>query len=142
MKYITLVFMICLSACFATPLIDSFHKSGLNADARKDLFPKTFKAFYNEVVGSRFLNFDEFLVEEHQFKLVKQLRESRKVEKIVGGKLDFVDFNKAANKAVADVIVEYYKVPTYIVNERIERQTWIFTGPNTGWQLKSIELAE
>ncbi len=142
MRYVLIILTLCLSGCFLTPLVDSFQKSGLNSEARKSLFPKTFKAFYNEVVSQRFLNFDDYLVEENQFELVKILRDSRKIEKIVGGKLDFVDFDKNARIATADVIVENYKVPSYIVNERVERQIWVFTGPSAGWQLKSIEMME
>ncbi len=142
MRYVSLILIFCLSGCFLTPLIDSFQKSGLNEAARKDLFPKKFKAFYNEVVAERFLNFEEYLVEEQQFELVQQLRASRKIEKIVSGKLDYVDFSPDAKVAQAEVLVEYYKIPAYIVSERIERQVWVFTGPNSGWQLKSIETGE
>lgn len=62
-------------------------------------------------------------------------------EQLVELNVDKVRFGQDAREATVDVIVRYFKKPTYVVQERRSQETWAFTKMD-GWRYRGAEIVE
>ncbi len=134
-----IILPLALNACVLAPFIQSFKEIGVTEADRIVLFEKTMKDFEVAWQAGRLSRVLRYADESNRDSLSQLLRKSKKNEKVVDITVDDVAFNEDAREADAEVIVKYYEVPYYVVNERIEMEKWIFT-VNTGWRLKSKEV--
>lgn len=142
-KYLLLAFLaLSLSGCVLVPFLDSFEKSGLREKDRKEILEKTVTAFYTKVTNGEFSDLGEYLDPEFADDLIDQLRINRRNEKIIEGTIDFVTFDEDAKEARVDMLVSFFEKPYYIVNERIEKQTWVFLGISSQWRLRAREITQ
>lgn len=141
-KIILLLLLTCLSGCVLVPFIDSFEKSGFREKDRKTLLDKTVNAFYKKVIAGDFSDLGEYLDPEYADELIDALRANRRNEKIIEGKIDFISYNEDVKEARVDMLVSFFETPYYIVNERIEKQNWVFLGVSSQWRMRAREITQ
>lgn len=133
--FLSLLIIISFNACFVTPLVDSFKGMGVTKSDREELINKTIKHFYANLRTNNYVHITQFLAKERKDALLRELRMRRKVEKLVDGKIDVIEFNEDSHQAEVEVLVKYYEAPFFVLNERIEKQIWKFVGSQSGWRL-------
>ena len=129
------------SGCFLAPTIDSFKKVGFSEEDRKALLPNAVKTFSDARHWGEPGEAMRMAAEKNREQIKNLIRKEKKEQKIVEGKVDFVDFSENGTKAEVDVMVRYYKVPYFVVTDRMEKQIWEFSLTD-GWQIVSIEFNE
>ncbi|MBX7143721.1 MAG: hypothetical protein K1X79_04660 [Oligoflexia bacterium] len=125
-----------LTGCFLAPAIDSFNKLGVTAGDREKLLAERIRVFNDAVSFGQPGDAEAFFVPEQRAGLEKEFRKQRKQEKVVDSRIESVGFSNESRTALVEVTVRYYKVPYYVVNERLEIQEWKFIG-TSGWFLSS-----
>ena len=127
-----------LNGCFLAPAIDSFNKLGVTASDRQNLLASRIQSFNDALFFGAPGEAEEFVIPDKRLELQRIIRRQRKEEKLVDMRVDAVGFESDAYKAIVDVVVRFYKVPFYVVNERVERQVWEFS-VSSSWQLSQRE---
>ncbi|MCB0311235.1 MAG: hypothetical protein KDD42_08365 [Bdellovibrionales bacterium] len=130
-----------LQACFLAPAIDSFKQAGMTESDRMRMLPKRIERFQDALYWGSREKALAFALPEARDQIAKQLKFSREEERIVDSKVTNLDFEDDATVADAQVIVQYYKVPFYIVTKRIENQKWQFSYAD-GWLLADRQVRE
>lgn len=135
---IMIVGALALNGCFLAPAIDSFNKLGVTESDRQALLAERLKNFSDALYWGQPGEALAFVAAQSRAELEPELRRIQKQEKIVESKIEGVGFSESGYKAKVDVVVRYFRVPFYVVNERAETQNWEF-GLSGGWQLVSRE---
>ena len=142
-KILFLIFVIFVcTGCPLVPFIDSFKKMGATEVDRKNMLKKTVDSFHNKVLAGEFMHISDFILPESKDEVILGLRKNRKTEKIVETNIDLIDFDEDAKNAEVEVIVRYYKIPYFIVLDRIEKQEWTFVGVRSHWKLVRKTIIE
>ncbi|MCB0334416.1 MAG: hypothetical protein KDD55_13005 [Bdellovibrionales bacterium] len=123
------------------PLIQSYKQIGVSESDRQQLLQDSVKDFQRALYWGQAGEAVALTEEASQEELRKLIRTSRKSEKIVESKVDYVEFGDESMDAEVEVVVKYYKVPFYVVNERTERQKWNFSY-SSGWKYVSREIVD
>lgn len=131
----------CLQGCVLAPLIQSYKQIGVSESDRQQLLQDSVKDFQRALYWGQAGEAVALTEEASQEELRKLIRTSRKSEKIVESKVDYVEFGDESMDAEVEVVVKYYKVPFYVVNERTERQKWNFSY-SSGWKYVSREIVD
>lgn len=140
--FLLLVVVQSLSGCFLAPAIDSFKKLGVTAADREKLLAERIRAFNDALSAGGPGDAEQLLVPEKRTELAREIRKLRKSERVVDTKIEAVGFEDDSYKAKVEVTVRAYKVPFYIVNERIEEQEWQFVSVSSGWLLAGRTVIE
>jgi len=130
-----------LSGCVLVPWIDSYKKIGVSEGDRQRLLQERVLEFQRAVYWGRPEAALAFVDPEVRDDLWRVIRARGDREKIVDSKVEFVKFEENSYSAEVDVAVKYYRVPYYVVQERVERQQWNFT-ISDGWRYSAMELVE
>jgi hypothetical protein len=136
--FVVIPLALCLAMTFsgcliAAPFIDAFKKMGATESDRQELLQARLKHFADALYwgkGEAQLFVDESAPDE----LKRSLSTIRENQRVVESKIRSVVYRDGATEADADVVVRYYKVPYYVVQNRYERQTWKFSH-TSGWLL-------
>ena len=127
-----------LNGCLLVPFVDSFKESGIAESDRVRLFDKQIRQYKYALMDGRSGRMLKFVDKEKFTDMRKTYRTMFNEQKIVDTKIDYVDFEDESNVAKVDLEVSYFKVPQYVVQSRIESQTWKFE-LGDGWKLDSID---
>ncbi|MCB0321032.1 MAG: hypothetical protein KDD60_08910 [Bdellovibrionales bacterium] len=119
------------------PVIDSYKSIGVQRSDRERLLNKELVAFNQARFWGPKGNTLQYVDEKAQEVMIDYLRE-QKEEKIVESQVDFVTFQEDAYEAKVSARVKFYRVPYYVVEEREESQSWVFS-LSDGWKIRSIE---
>lgn len=126
--------------CFLAPAIDSFNKLGVTESDRKALLGERIHRFRDALYWGEPGEAIAFVLPQSRQMLEPAFRRIRKEEKIVDSRLESVEFLENGYKADVEMIVKYYRVPYYVVNERTEKQVWEFN-MSDGWLLSERKEA-
>ena len=129
-----------LSGCILAPAIESFKRAGVTEGDRQRILSENVEKFDQARFWGQSQKALAYCTPEGQPILAKILRKSKSEEKIVDTSIDNIEFLDSSYKAVVDVKVRSYKIPVYVVGDRIERQTWVFS-MSDGWRLENVEIA-
>jgi len=142
-RYTFILVLLCytLSGCFIVPFIQSFKEIGVTAGDRMQILEGDLKKFHYAVTAGRLGKVLRYVQEDSKGSFKEEFRNRRRDEKIVDIKVDFVDFEEGAYAADVEVLVKYYEVPYYIVNERFEQERWTFA-VSSGWKIISKEVVK
>ncbi|MFN8389265.1 MAG: hypothetical protein U0136_03140 [Bdellovibrionota bacterium] len=99
-----------------------------------ELLPK----FHRSVYWGKFDEAAEFVDPLARQTFIQRNVANRKTENLVELQLDNVEYGPNAQSATVDVLVKYFKNPTYMVETRKEQETWRFT-TGAGWQYLGAE---
>lgn len=142
MKKLAIVSLVAISfflnGCLLVPFIDSFKESGIQESDRVRLFDKQIRQYKYALMDGRSGGMLKFVQREQFPEMRKTYRDMFNGQKIVDSKVDYVDFEDESHIAKVDLEVSYFRVPQYVVQSRIESQTWKFE-VGTGWKLESID---
>lgn len=146
MKVIRILILLWIVSAFSgcvvlAPLIQSYKETGISEGDRKQLLSQSVKEFNEALFWGRVDTALALADASVHDQLRKEVRKKRKSERLVESNIEYVDFKDGARKADVDVLVRFFKVPVYIVKERIERQRWIFA-LGSGWKLSGREVIE
>lgn len=129
-----LVLLCSLSACVAlAPVIETYRQLGVSSSDRAALLDQHVKTFHEAIYWGQAHTAMSFADESARVELREKIREAHRNVKLIDSKIDFVEFNDDINEAKVDIAIKYYKVPFYVVNERVEQQEWKF-GAGSGWK--------
>ena len=135
------VVLVALQGCFLAPAIDSFKKLGVTAPDREKLLAERIRSFNDAMSSGAAGEAEHLVLPENRLALERELRRLRKSEKVVDTRIESVGFFEDSYKAKVEVTVRSYKVPFYVVNERLEEQDWHFT-VSTGWLLAARRVID
>ena len=130
---ILLALVLCLDACVLVPFIDSYKEMGVTEGDRQTLLAKTLKNFQDYVYWGQYNNALSFSQEDSINDIRESFRKYKEI-KIVSIKTDDVLFLNSSKEASVDIIVKYYKIPEYVVNDEKVHETWVFSLGN--WKIK------
>lgn len=135
------IFVICcvLPGCFLAPAIDSFNKLGVTESDRMALLPQQVKKFQEAVYWGSSAQILAFTTDESRAAIAAQLRNRSEEERVVESKITDMQFRDDASAAQVHVRVKFFRVPYYVINDRIERQEWSFS-VSGGWRIVSREI--
>jgi len=146
MKIVARVLVVCflafsLSGCVLVPWIDSYKKIGVSEADRQSLLQERVLDFQRAVYWGRPEAALAFVKADVRDDLWRVIRAKGDEEKIVDSKIEYIKFEEESYAAEVDVAVKYYRVPFYVVEERVERQQWTFTIAD-GWRYSAMEILE
>jgi len=134
-----LVAIITTSGCILAPAIESFKRAGVTEADRQKILGENVEHFNQARFWGKPQKALLYSVPESQPALSKTLRKSKSEEQIVDAQVEHIEFSDNAYKALIDVKVRAFKVPVYIVRDRIERQHWVFS-LGDGWRIEKLEI--
>lgn len=144
MKHASVRFWCCvllvsfLSGCFLAPAIDSFKKAGLTSSDRQRLLGQRMKEFHEALYWGDVDMALGYVDSEKQPEIRPILEGVSSSEKLVETKVMSTNFSESSFDAHVRMKVKSYRVPFYVVNERIDEQDWKFD-LSTGWLLTAFK---
>lgn len=126
----------CLGGCILVPAVASFKKAGLTEGDRRTLLAEDLKRFHDLLTFNNGSAAFSYIDPEHYNTVSAKLLEQAETEKIVETKIKHIQFEEGAYSATVDVSTRSFKVPFYIVNDRLERESWAFS-LSDGWKIKA-----
>ncbi|MCB0353970.1 MAG: hypothetical protein KDD64_10610 [Bdellovibrionales bacterium] len=133
--------LLCLQGCIIAPLIDSFKETGISESDRQRLLERQVKEFHQALFWGKPSLALDIAEEESRDELRRFMRDTKRKERIIESQIEYLDFDDGSTEADVDVAVKYYRIPYYVVNERIERQHWRFSYAS-GWKFVSRAVVE
>lgn len=130
-----------VSACVFAPAIGSIKQAGVVESDRQELLAKEVKHYSDILSMGRPNDALVFVAADQVPTLGSELRKAMRQEKIVESAIDDVTFTNDSYDAEVMMRVKYYKVPVYIVDERMEKQHWTFSLAS-GWKMQAREKIE
>lgn len=138
---LALLILFVTSGCILVPAIDSFNKLGVAESDRQALLPQTLKKFQEQLYWGQRIEALKYAEEDSREAVAKALRPADEEQRIVESKIRGMDFTDNAYKAEVTIFTKFYKVPYYIVVQRIEKQSWRFS-LSDGWKITAMEVEE
>lgn len=135
------VLLLGLSGCIFAPTIDSIRRAGVTESSRMGLLPEQVKNYGESLYWGQPMQALGQVKDESRSVVADHLRKRAGKERVVEAKVQEVEFQDNAFKAKVALEISAFEVPFYIVNKRIENQTWEFS-MTTGWQLAAVEDVE
>ncbi len=71
-----------------------------------------------------------------------KFNQHRKGERLVDLQVENVDFDDNSRSAQVDIKVRYFKEPTYLVQQRVDKQTWNFHRLDGGWRFHKLDIGQ
>lgn len=109
---------------------------GFSQADREKLLPGVVKKFQDALYWGSPNQAIEFVSADRRRDMMTQLSKDVDGIRIVESKIGAINYSEESRKATAEVTIKFFKVPFYIVTERIELQEWQFT-LSDGWKLNS-----
>ena len=132
------ILFLLLSGCVLAPAIDSVKRAGVLEGDRQNLLSQEIKHFSDVMSLGQPTKMLEFVAADRLSQIAPDLKKNFKNEKIVDCSVDDVQFSNDSYDADVKVRIKYYKVPVYVVDERLEHQRWTFSS-STGWKIYERE---
>lgn len=129
-----------LSGCVLVPFIQAFKEVGATEGDRMALLDKEIKGFNSAIVWGNHTEAASYVAPESQLKLASQFKDTTEEERIVDTKVTNVVWGDSAREATVQVKTKFYRVPVYVVNNRIEEQKWTWSAGS--WKLVDRTVRE
>jgi len=129
-----------LGGCILVPFADAFSRTGATEGDRTRLLNERVGEFHQALYWGDSQRALALVEPEARERVQAVLRQGGRDERTVESRIDRVDFSEESRRAIVDVLVKSYRVPVYVVQERIDRQEWAFTLVS-GWQVTAYERA-
>ncbi len=131
--------IIILSGCVFAPTIDSFRRAGITKADRASLLGGEVKKFHDALYWGQAETVLSMISEQAREDVLMELKGRTDEERIVESKIVALAISDDGFEANVEVAVRYFKVPTYIVNKRKEKELWRFSMTD-GWRLVEREV--
>ena len=128
-----------LTGCFLAPAISSMKEAGLTEADRMTRLSKDIKIFQDALYWGDQNTALAYVLPDNFESFQQTIRASKKNERIVESKVESANFTEDAYAATVEITVRSYRVPYYVVQDRLERQQWKFTLAD-GWKIASREV--
>ena len=135
----SIALLLAASGCILVPAIESVSKAGLTAGDREALLPDVIKQFNESLYWGTPGKALKLVAEDYRAGFMAEYRKKDPSEHVVESKPEMFDYSDDAFSAKVDVLIKYYKVPFYVVENRRELQVWNFSLTG-GWKLASKEV--
>lgn len=130
-----------LSGCILAHLREATKELGVTPNDRKSLINKEVKDLHYALQEGHLMRALRNVDEDYRYEMKDNFKATVDGEKIVDFKIEYIDFSGDAYNAEVELKVRYYKIPTYIVETRLERELWVYNTPS-GWKVISREFEE
>jgi hypothetical protein len=138
-KLLIFILPVLMSSCILVPFVDSFKQAGLTPSDRRALLGKNVKSFHDAMHWGNINEAIHYADTESTDKITDYLQENAgDEEKIVESKVKSTKFDDGAYTATIEVKTKAYKIPVYVVQERVEREVWKWSMVGE-WRLTDIE---
>ena len=134
MRNLLLAIALCLcTGCVVAPVIDAYNQLGLSKVDREKLLPKQVNAFQDHIHWGTPNESLQYVRVDKREKVGEQLEKGYEGVRVVESKVQSIQYNDASDVADVTLKVKYFKVPFYVVTDRVEKQHWEFS-LSDGWQ--------
>jgi hypothetical protein len=123
------------------PFIGSFKQAGVTQSDREALLPREVKRFNDALFWGNSGPIMAMVDEAAREEIGNQVAEAADVERVVESKVLKVNYANDAYEADVKLKVRFYRVPFYIVQDRVEHQRWKFSF-HDGWQISARSLGD
>jgi hypothetical protein len=131
------LFTVLLSSCLFAPVIQEIQGFGIGPEDRQNKLSEDSRTFLDALYWKRAGMVLDYAKPEFRDELKSILRGRSSDERVVESRVDFIDFDEESYAAEVEVVVRYYTVPYYVVEERREIHNWLFT-LTSGWKIAKI----
>ena len=104
-----------------------------NDATRRQMLQQKVGKFHQMTTRGQFDLALESVSPESQADFVNLFQQQKRKENVVEKEIDTVDFSPDVDQATVSVLVRYFKQPNYVVMERKETETWVYS-TSEGWQ--------
>ncbi len=136
--FIALLILFLLPGCILAPAIDSFKRAGMTESDRQKLLGQRMKEFHEAISWGDADIAMGYVDPQKQEEVRPVIVSMTSDEKLVEGKIMSTAFAESAYDAHVRIKIKSYKVPFYLVKERIDEQDWKFDY-SSGWLLVSYK---
>lgn len=109
-------------------------------ESRGEMLAEKLKRFHRELYWGGVDQAANFLKPEDRDAFIKTVSNTRKTEKLVDLEIGKIDYSEARDKASVNVLVRYFRIPSYTVEARTQTEQWEFDSFAGGWWCKGINL--
>lgn len=109
-------------------------------ESKTEILNKALKEFKNAMFWNSFDIVASFAQPENRATFVNDVKKAHSAERVVRIDVRAVDLTADENQADVDLVINYYKVPQYVVSRRVERYVWVYDGLRDAWFVKSLEV--
>jgi hypothetical protein len=125
--------------CFIVPIINGVKDMGVTEGDRARLFNKAVSDFHDYQRMQLLTEMASLVEPDWRQNFMNIFRQRRHNEKIVDFSIDLVEFSEGVTRANVEVAVRYFEFSRYVVETRIEQQTWVFS-TSSGWRLNDLQV--
>ena len=126
------------TGCILVPFIESFKSAGVLESDRKQLLEEQIEYFNRARSWGKPTQTLAFVTKESRPQMRTLLSDKKNKERIVETTIDDLLFQDEARNAEVFARIKYFAIPYYVVEERVEKQQWIFSTV-AGWKLAKLE---
>lgn len=132
------VFVISQSGCFLAPAIDSFKRAGLTSSDRTRLLGERLKEYHEAIAWGDADLALQYVEPEKRAGIRPVIEAMSNEEKVTDTKVMSSIFDDSASNATIRIKIKSYKIPYYVVKDRIDEEEWEY-GMSDGWLLKGLK---
>ncbi|NMC62966.1 MAG: hypothetical protein GYA55_07330 [SAR324 cluster bacterium] len=126
------------SGCFLAPAIDSFKRAGLTASDRTRLLGERLKEYHEAIAWGDTDLALQYVEAEKRGEIRPIIETMSNEEKVTDTKVMSSIFDDSASNATIRIKIKSYKIPYYVVKDRIDEEEWEYS-MSDGWLLKGLK---
>ncbi len=126
-----------LEGCIFAPLLDSISKTGVRKTDRQAILSEQAARFHDALYWGNVNDTLSFVVPEKRSHLEPILKGFTKNRRVIDAKAEDLDFSEDSYSAVVSVRLRSYKIPYYVVEDKIQIEKWVFS-LSDNWMLEDI----
>jgi hypothetical protein len=128
----TMLFLVQFSAC------TSIGRMTAGPQGRQQMLSEILPNFHRSIYWGKFEEAAVFVPPEKRASFVTRRQADRRKENLVEVQVENVEFGPESDTATVDVVIKYFKNTTYMVENRMEQETWQYSSTD-GWLFQKSE---
>lgn len=132
---------LCLSGCILAPAIKGVQDAGLRSSDRQMKLGETLKVVKEGLYWGQMEKVLAYANADALEPVQKAFSRVGRSERITEIKVDNASFAEDGYTAKVAMVVRYFRVPEYLVQERIDTQDWEYSFSD-GWKMNQFKIGE
>lgn len=132
---------ILFSGCILAPAIKGVQDAGFRSSDRQMKLGETLKEFKEGLYWGHLPKVLAYTDTQAQESVQKAFSRVGRSERITEVSVDNTSFDEDGYKAQVAMVVRYFRVPEYLVQERVDTQNWEYSF-SEGWKMKEFTFGE
>lgn len=130
-----------LSGC-SVLTFDGMERAMASSEKRVALLDKTVKYYHRSLYWGDARKASLFLIPDLRASFLQERAERSESEKFVDISVENVQYDEEKKKAVVQSRVKYFRIPSNIVQTRLEEEEWVFDRYDGGWRHNGVKEVE